>query len=64
MQFRAKAKTPGRCCYVECHNAGNKIYQDENYKYLACSRAHAVIVQEIIEKNPDEFDKWLKSKKN
>lgn len=44
MKLRAKAKTPGECCWTMCDGPGDKIYTDGEYKYLACSQAHAEIV--------------------
>ncbi len=44
MKLRANAKTPGECCWSVCDKPAVRIYADDDYKYLACSQAHAEIV--------------------
>ena len=55
MQFKAIAKTPGRCAWRLCKASGNRIYQDGEYKYLTCCMEHANNVRAEIDKIPEEL---------
>lgn len=52
MKFKAKVKSPGRCAYAVCQNKAGKIYQDGEWRLLACSQAHADIARLEIAKVP------------
>jgi hypothetical protein len=54
MQFKAKVNKPGRCAYAVCQNQAGKIYQDDQWRILACSQAHADIARAEIDKVPRE----------
>lgn len=55
MIFKAKALNHARCAFARCMNAADKIYEDEHWRILACSQAHADIVREEINKVPPEY---------
>jgi len=42
--LRAKARNPGRCAMAGCRMAGDKIYEGDGLKLLACSEGHANVV--------------------
>jgi hypothetical protein len=50
MRFVAKAKHGGACVYKKCLNRADKIYEDDDWRVLACSEAHARLVLELVEK--------------
>ena len=63
MNFRARAKTPGECCWATCTKPADKIYVDDEYKYLACCKAHAEIVAVRIPTLPEAAQLYLKTPK-
>lgn len=54
MKMIAKAKTPGRCVYAPCQCAAGKIYEDEHWRVMACSEAHAAKALEVVNRFPPE----------
>lgn len=54
MKFKSKAKTARRCAYAACENSADKIYEDDSWRILACSQAHADIARGEIDKVPPE----------
>jgi len=59
MRLRATAKTPGECCWSICDKPATKIFDDGEYKYLACCKAHAIAVAGRVRNLSDETRKVL-----
>lgn len=55
MEFKAKAKKAARCAYAPCATPAQKIYEDEKWRVLACSEAHANLARNEIDKVPLEL---------
>lgn len=55
MEFRARAKSMMPCAFARCKNKADKIYQDANWRVVACSQAHADIARSEIDKVPPEY---------
>lgn len=55
MNFKAKATKSRRCAFAQCLNSADKIYEDEHWRIIACSQAHADIAREEIDKVPPEL---------
>lgn len=41
LNFRARAKHSGKCALAGCVMDGNKIYEGEGLRILACTQGHA-----------------------
>lgn len=55
MQFKARAKTAKPCAYARCKNKADKIYQDDKWRVIVCSQAHADIARAEIDKVPVQY---------
>lgn len=54
MKYRAKAKTYKPCAFASCAVLCNRIYQDDKWRIMACSTAHAKAARAELDKVPDE----------
>ena len=55
MKFKARAKSAKPCAFARCKTEANKIYQDADWRIIACSQAHADIARGEIDKVPPEY---------
>ncbi len=52
MNFKSKAKSGRRCAFAQCATTALKIYEDDSWRIIACSQAHADIARKEIDKVP------------
>jgi hypothetical protein len=55
MNFIAKAKRPGKCVYKPCKQPADQIFEDENWRVLACCEDHATIVLNVVNQFPRDL---------
>lgn len=41
VEYKARAKTPGKCALYGCVMPGDKIYEGDGLRILACTQGHA-----------------------
>lgn len=57
VKFKAKAKTQGRCALHGCVMAGDKIYEGDGLRILACTQGHADAVMKRLAQPPKGMSK-------
>lgn len=48
MQFKARARHPGQCVLKGCTLPGDKIFENDALRMLACTKGHADAVERGI----------------
>lgn len=56
IEFKALARTPGRCALAGCTMEAKKIFEGNGLRILACTEGHAKAVETKLAKPPQGMD--------